>query len=457
MSHNIILTKKQIIQSENNFISENPYQNIMTLAGDRIWKKLSPFLKNKKTLFLCGSGKNGEDGEMLYNFAKKDFDVELMQFKNDLNQKFDFKKLRKNINNYNIVIDALFGIGINRNIKKFYSKLFDLVNNSKTKIISVDVPSGVNPDTGGIMGYCINANVTMAINFLKPAYYLHPGKVKCGKVIMIDLGIEAIKKRNPNIKLINKKLIKKRRKPLSLDIHKYNKGSLLVFSGAMLGAARLVALSARKIGSGLSTIQMLKKYKTHSFSIEPGTITNYDDNFDKEKYDALVIGPGLGLKYSKKKVLKNLDNKIPSVIDADALNLFENTKKKFYKVLKKRNNQILTPHHGEFKRIFNIKYFDKITSSITAAKLTNSLIVYKGNDTVIADNKNNVYLNNNAQISLATAGTGDILAGIIGGLLSQNYSLMDASILGVWVHGKLSCKKKNIIAEDFVNSIMPIK
>ncbi len=429
----------------------------MTLAGERIWKKLSPFLKEKKALFLCGSGNNGEDGKILFSLAKKKFDVEFLQFKKGSNFKLNLEKLKKNINNYDIVIDALFGIGINRHIEKVYKKLFDLLNNSGTKIISIDIPSGINPDTGEVMGCCINADITMAINFLKPAYYLHPGKAKCGKVIMVNLGIQAIKKRNPNIKLINKSMIKEKRKKISLDIHKYNKGSLLVFSGVMLGAARLVALSARKIGGGLSTIKILKRFKKFSFAIEPGTITNLGKNLNVDKYNALVIGPGLGLEYPQKKILKNLNNKIPSVVDADALSLFEHKKKKFYKILKKRNNQILTPHHGEFNRIFNTKTFDKISNSMSAAKLTNSVIVYKGNDTVIADNKNNVYLNNNAQISLATAGTGDILAGIIGGLLSQNYSLVDASVLGVWVHGKLSCKKKNIIAEDFVNSIKPIQ
>ena len=455
MSHNYILTKKQIIQSENNYISKNPRQNIMALASEEIWNKLSPFLKAKKTLFLCGSGKNGEDGKMLFNLAKKKFDAEFIKFKKNSDLKSYFSKLKKTLSNYDFLIDALFGIGINRNIGETYAYLFDLINNSKNKIISIDVPSGINPDTGEIMGHCINADITMAINFLKPAYFLQPGKVKCGKIILVDLGIKAIKNRIPNIKLINKNLIKKKRKQISLDIHKYRKGSLLVFSGIMLGAARLVALSARKIGAGLSTIKMHKKFKKYSFEIEPGTIIKYGEKFNIDKYNAFVIGPGLGLKYSKKKILKSLENKIPSVIDADALTLFENKKNFFYKFLKNRNNQILTPHHGEFKKIFNIKSSDKITSSIIAAKLTNSVIIYKGNDTVIADN-NNIYLNNSAQISLATAGTGDILAGIIGGLLSQNYSLIDASLLGVWVHSKLSCKKKNIIAEDFVSSIKPI-
>ena len=457
MSRNYILTKKQIIQSENNFISKNPLQNIMTLAGEKIWKKLSPFLKDKKTLFVCGSGKNGEDGKMLFNLAKKKFDADFINFKKSVKLRLDLKKLKKTINNYDIVIDALFGIGINRKIEGSYADLFDLLNNSEPKIISIDLPSGINPDTGDIMGCSINANFTMAINFLKPAYFLHPSKAKCGKIVLVDLGIRAIKKRNPNIKLINKNLIIKRRKKIPLDIHKYRKGNLLVFSGIMLGAARLVALSARKIGCGLSTIKILKKFKKYSLVIEPGTITKYGENLNIDKYNAFVIGPGLGLDYPKKKILKSLNNKIPSVIDADALSIFEKTKKKFYKLLEKRNNQILTPHQGEFNRIFNIKDSDKITRSIIAAKLTNSVIVYKGNDTVIADNKNNVYLNSKAQKSLATAGTGDILAGLIGGLLSQNYSLIDASVLGVWVHSKLSCKKKNIIAEDFVSSIKPIK
>ena len=304
MSRNYILTKKQIIQSENNFISKNPFQNIMTLASEKIWNKLSPFLKAKKTLFLCGSGKNGEDGKMLFSLAKKKFNVDFIKFEKNTDFKSDLIKLKKTLRNYDFLIDALFGIGINRNIGKTYTKLFALINNSKNKIISIDVPSGINPDTGGVMGCCINADITMAINFLKPAYFLQPGKVKCGKIILVDLGVKAIKKRIPNIKLINKNLIKKKRKQIPLDIHKYRKGSLLVFSGIMLGAARLVALSARKIGAGLSTIKMHEKFKKYSFEIEPGTIINYGENFSIDKYNAFVIGPGLGSKYSKKKNLK---------------------------------------------------------------------------------------------------------------------------------------------------------
>ena len=126
MSRNYILTKKQIIQSENNFISKNPLQNIMTLAGEKIWKKLSPFLKDKKTLFLCGSGKNGEDGKMLFNLAKKKFNADFINAKKSVKLRLDLKKLKKTINNYDIVIDALFGIGINRKIEGSFADLFDL-------------------------------------------------------------------------------------------------------------------------------------------------------------------------------------------------------------------------------------------------------------------------------------------------------------------------------------------
>ena len=155
----------------------------------------------------------------------------------------------------------------------------------------------------------------------------------------------------------------------------------------------------------------------------------------------------------KKKILKNLDNKIPAVVDADALSLFKTNPKILFAMLKKRKNSVLTPHHGEFKRVFDFKKANKINLAIKAARLTSSIIVYKGNDTVIACPNGNIWVNNNAQKSLATAGSGDILSGLIAGISSQKVGLEIATVLAVWIHGKLSHNSDNVIVEDFIKEI----
>ena len=140
-------------------------------------------------------------------------------------------------------------------------------------------------------------------------------------------------------------------------------------------------------------------------------------------------------------------------MDADALSLFKTNPKTLFNVLKKRKNSVLTPHHGEFKKVFDFDKADKINLVIKASKLTSSIIVYKGNDTVIACPNGNIWVNNNAKKSLATAGTGDILSGLIAGISSQKIDLEMAAVIAVWIHGELSHNSDNVIVEDFIKEI----
>ena len=145
------------------------------------------------------------------------------------------------------------------------------------------------------------------------------------------------------------------------------------------------------------------------------------------------------------------------MIDADGLSMFEKKKDILFKSLKNRKNSILTPHHGEFKRLFNFSSNNKILNTIEASKLTSSVVVHKGNDTVVATANSDVWICNNARNSLATAGTGDILTGMISGLLAQKSNLVEATLIGVWIHAMLSHNKQSVIAEDFLEDIVRTK
>ena len=277
-------------------------------------------------------------------------------------------------------------------------------------------------------------------------------KKNCGDLKLIDIGLNSLKVK-PNIRIISPQIIKRFLPSNPIDIHKHKKGNVLVFAGLMSGASRLVALASRKIGAGLSTINIPEKYFRQYSGVEPGTIVDFKKNLQISKYSVFVIGPGLGLSFKKKNILKKLKNKIPAIIDADAISIFEKKASMLIDILKERKNSILTPHHGEFNKLFSFKAKNKILLSIKASQKTNSIIIYKGNDTVIACPNGNVWINNNAKNNLATAGTGDILAGIIAGLIAQKVDLEIASVLAVWIHGELSQNNNNVIAEDFINEI----
>ena len=222
----------------------------------------------------------------------------------------------------------------------------------------------------------------------------------------------------------------------------------------MSGASRIVALSARKIGAGLSTIKIKKKQLINYTGTEPGTIVRHTKNVNLNKYDLIVIGPGLGKKYSYLNIIKILENfKKTIILDADALSIFEKKKKLFFSVLRKRSNTILTPHQGEFNRLFERTQNGKVSETLKAAKETNSIVVFKGNDTVIATPEDDVFVNYEAEPSLATAGTGDMLCGMIGGLICQGMDVENSILCSIFIQNKLSQSINNTIVEDFIHDI----
>ena len=238
------------------------------------------------------------------------------------------------------------------------------------------------------------------------------------------------------------------------DVNKYNKGHVLVIGGEMSGAARISAISSRKIGAGLSTIAVLKNFLKYYEGTEPGTILTQFKLSDLKKKEVMVIGPGLGKFISQEfvtKLIKAFEG--PIIIDADALSIFKNCKKIFYNLIKKKKNIVITPHEGEFTRLFDINLENKVQNTLLASKLIDNAVLFKGNDTVLAFPDEEIWIDNISTNKLATAGTGDMLCGLIAGLLAQKMEFRSAIKLALWIHGKLSTFKRNVIVEDFINSI----
>ena len=446
-----LYTINQIKESENIYIKKNSLNKLFDNATTKIITFIKKKYKNKKILFICGPGNNGMDGKLTYNKLLEKYDVSI--FKVDRNIKINLKKLKNFIKNSEIIFDCIFGTGLNKKITGDNVKIIELINNSNKQIVAVDIPSGLSGDSGERMGTCIIADTTLAMGFLKPGYFLQPAKEFIGKLVLLNLGLP-VPNFKPNIKLVNKKNINNI-PSYNSNINKYDKGHVLVIGGEMAGASRLVAYSSRKTGCGLSTISVEEKNLKFYTQTEPGTIVKIFKKSDLNNKDVLVIGPGLGKKFKTNKLLEIIDSfHGPKILDADAISIFENKKKQFSKFLLKQKNIILTPHTGEFKRVFNYcKKLSKINNCLRASKQINNCILLKGNDTVIAFPDESIWINNLANQNLATAGSGDVLCGIIAGLLAQKMTIEDALPTSLFIQSKISKSKKNVVVEDFISEI----
>ncbi len=445
-----LLTIKQIKDSEDIYIKKYSFNKLINQASQKIYEFILNKFKNESILFICGPGNNGLDGKLTYGLLKK------KKFIYDVKRDEDIKlkNLANLINKVDVIFDCVFGTGLNRNIGVKFKSAIELINNSKKKVVSIDIPSGINGDTGKIMGSSVKADITLAMGFLKPGYFLLPGKERTGKLVKLKLNLSISSERNPEISLIEKPYLKNLIPKLPLNINKYHKGHVLVLGGEMSGASRLVAYAARKSGCGLSTILVDKKHLKYYLSSEPGTIIKQFKNNYSFKEDVLVLGPGLGKTFSRTKVLnfiKYFQGCI--IIDADAISIFKDHRKDFLNLIKTKKKLILTPHEGEFKKIFKISKKSKIHSCLEATKISKNSILFKGNDTVVVFPSLKIWINNISNNNLATAGSGDVLCGIIAGLIAQKVKFEKAILASVWIQNEISRSNENIVVEDFIRKI----
>ena len=455
MSFNKILTLQQILKAENNFIAKKSHEELINFAGQKVGSFLYKNFKHKKILFICGFGNNGMDGIIAARYLKDKkidcdiFDVSKVSF---YKEKFAMNLFEK----YQVLVDCIFGTGLNKKINGNLKNIIEKINNSKKYIVAIDLPSGTKCDTGQILGISVKANLTLCMGFYKPAHFLLPGKIQSGEKKIIKLNLTVPEKLKPSVNLIDSGVCNFLPK-FKFGCHKYDKGHVLVLGGKMAGASRIVALVSRKIGCGLSTIAVNENNLKYYNGVEVGTIIQEVSDDLLKKKDVLVLGPGLGKGFDKKQIILLLEKfKGPIVIDADAISIFKDERKLFYQIIKKKKNIVLTPHKGEFNRLFNESEESKLQNCIKASRLINNSIVYKGNDTVVCFKGENLWINHNATERLATAGTGDILCGLISGLIAQKMNFRKAILAGVYILGELSQIKKNLIAEDFISSVSKI-
>ena len=487
-----IMSKKNCSNIDKQTIDEYNMPGIILMenAAEQIFRNIRT-LGNRYIIF-CGNGNNGADGLAIGRkliFDNKDVLFILLKPRKNPTEEFQvnfniLKSLKVNmmiiddidkldeiqhlIEDFPIVIDSIFGIGLDRKLNDFYFKIIDIINNSNKKIIAVDVPSGLDADSGRPLGSAVKAHITYTVEVIKKGFIEYSALEYLGDLKVIQIGIpENVKQANDeNIYVLGResysnKLIKRK-----IYGHKGDYGRAVLVAGSIgyLGAARLATESCIRSGAGLTTlITSSEGRKLLSGSLVEGMLATFEDN-EKVKYllskaDAVAFGPGIKEDEESMKLLEEIIIDSPSsiIIDAGGINLLSKNKKCLCSV---KDKVILTPHPGEMARLIgkDISYVEKnrIECSRAFAKQYKCIVLLKGYNTVITDGKD-VFINKTGNSKMASGGMGDTLTGIITALVAQGYSNMDATLLGAYIHGlaaEYSARDRySIIARDLIESI----
>ena len=380
------------------------------------------------------------------------------------------------IGDADIVVDALFGAGLARPVEGAAAELIAAINASGVPVVAVDLPSGISGRTGAVMGAAIRATRTVTFFRRKPGHVLLPGRLHCGPVEVADIGIPAaaLDPIGPKT-FVNAPALWGELFPIPRpDAHKYARGHTVAVSGglAATGAARLAARAALRAGAGLVTIASPREALAVNAAAALAVMVRPVDGADQlaalladRRLNAVVLGPGGGVGPAMREQVRTaLSGERAVVLDADALTSFEDDPAALFGAVKARGDAptVMTPHDGEFSRLFK-KYSDvidvpsKLEKVMAAAKTAGAVVLLKGPDTVVGSPDGRAAVAENAPPWLATAGSGDVLAGLIGGLLAQRMPGFEAACTAVWLHGEAgNAAGPGMIAEDLPEALPAI-
>lgn len=473
----LVLMERAALAVAKYVLEFNP-QNVIAIAGPgnnggdgiacaRILKNK---VKNIKIFKLFSDEKLSNDCKVQLDIAKK-FGVPVIE---GYPEKEDISKA-------DLIIDAIFGTGLKRAIEGELANFIEILNSLKKQVVAVDIPSGVSSDTGEILGVAVRADVTVTFGLPKIGHLIYPGREYTGKLFVEDIGFpeELIDSEDLKISTIEKSFARSLIPPRPAYSHKTKYGHVLVVAGSTgkTGAALMTAKAALRTGSGLVTMAVPAALKVvfQSKVLEemllplPCTTNTLSKQalpeimeFIKERANSVAFGPGVGVNEDIEFLLKELilNCPCPIVIDADGITVLA----RLLDVLKNARSQIvLTPHPGELSRLINISVKDiekqRINIAQKVAKDFGVVLVLKGVPTVVAEPQGRVYLNTTGNPGMATAGSGDVLTGIIASLIGQGLSPFHASVLACFIHGlsgDIAAKKKGyhgLIAGDLIESL----
>ena len=404
---------------------------LMERAGAAAADLAATLCTGKDVLVLAGPGNNGGDARIAAELLKQKF-FRVTIAEKDLPAQKD----------WGLVIDGLFGIGLTRPIEGDYAKLVEYANRQACPVLALDVPSGIQSDSGRVLGCAVRATHTITFIALKPGLLTLDGPDHCGTLTVNDLGLELQKLLVPSAWIADPGLFKGVLKPRLRNFHKGMAGSLAVVGGAagMTGAALLAGRAALKLGAGRVYVGLLEENAPALDLLAPELMLRHPDDVFGEDLDAMVVGPGLGRgERAETLVGAALASDIPCVIDADALNLLSQNEMLRKACAHRSAETLITPHPAEAARLLGCPVAtvqeDRVRAARMLAENLNAHAVLKGNGSVLVARDGHWFINTSGNPGMASAGMGDVLAGMLGALLAQRYSGETALVLGVHLHG----------------------
>ncbi|WBO59582.1 NAD(P)H-hydrate dehydratase [Acidocella sp. MX-AZ03] len=412
---------------------------LMQAAGRAVARAILQRIRPTRTLVLAGPGRNGGDGHVAASYlARAGWHVRV---------KSPGEATLDNVARAGLVIDALFGAGLSRDLDAHCTALL----RTAKRLVAIDVPSGLDGATGQVRGFAPQAEFTVTFVRKKPGHLLYPGRGLCGEVLLRDIGMpdEIIAGLAPRCWENSPALFTL--PPRAPTGHKYGSGEVTLLSGTLPGAARLAAMAARRAGAGMVSIAA----PDAAALPEAGIMLRREplaELLQDQRRQNWVVGPGLGIDAAGPALAALLaagDRHI--VADADALTACAGAPERL------RGVTVITPHEGEFTRLFGPIGPDRLGAARAAAARIGAVLVLKGPDTIIAAPDGEAVINANAPPWLATGGTGDVLAGLIAALLARGMAPFAAACAGVWLHGAAATKiGPGLLAEDLPDQLGPL-
>ncbi len=463
-----------------------PGFTLMKVAGHAVADAAAALAPSGPIVVVCGGGNNGGDGFVAAadlaargrvvavvlvgrrEALKGDAALAAQEWKGEV-----LPAVPASLGYPALIVDALFGAGLSRPVAGEARAMIEAINATDAAVLAVDLPSGINGTTGEVMGVAVEATRTVTFFRRKTGHLLLPGRVHCGEIDVADIGIPAsvLDEIKPRAFENAPELWREAFPVPRIDGHKYGRGHAVVVSGdlAATGAARLAARAGLRAGAGLVTVAS----PTGALAVNAAALTavmvrpvdtpaQLASLLADKRLNACVIGPGVGVgSHTRDLVRSVLESGCGVVLDADALTSFADQPAVLFDAIKRTGagSVVLTPHAGEFGRLFSSVNGagvprSKLERTRFAARESGAVVLLKGADTVVAAPDGRASIAENAPPWLATAGAGDVLAGIIGGMLAQHVPAFEAASIGVWMHGEAAWEfGPGLIAEDLSEAL----
>jgi len=459
-----------------------PGIELMNRAGAAVFDEIcGRWPEARRIVVVCGGGNNGGDGYVVARLAReKGFQVELFALVEPHELKGDaakawraFESAGMSVSEFSsarlqqadVIVDAIFGTGLDREVEGRWAEAIAAINGSGVPVVAVDIPSGIHADSGCVLGVAVQAEATVSFIGLNRGLFTAQAVDYCGVIQFDDLGVrpEVYQQVPPSAERIDWPSIGQELRPRAASSHKGDFGHTLLIGGnlGMAGAIRLAGEATARTGSGLTSVATLLDHVVAMAAARPEVMWHgVQDKSELEpllaKATVLAIGPGLGQDYWANEMLATvLASELPAVVDADALNLLPG-------LAPERDNWIITPHPGEAARLLECSTADvlqdRFAAALQLAQRYNAITVLKGAGSLVATPDGQLSLCTDGNPGMASGGMGDVLTGIIAGLVAQRLTLRQAARLGVALHAYVADKlaingSRGYLAGDVVNAL----